>query len=435
MELNRVQSLLEEVHKRFYEAYDAREEGRKTSQKNTRRKEHGHVPYDVRTIIPDIRMNTLRDVHILFSSVIPLDTRPESTEIWRTAEAFGATCYTILNKRITHVVAAKRGTVKVDSARRQGGVKIVWLSWFTDSIALWHKQDETNYLMDPPPPPPPIPDDNDSAAVGTPTSPHQISSDPEPDADDWDDDGRAGPDKESEALSGGVSVSTGAGAGGKVDGGEGGSGGGGGGGRGTDEEGLDLDEMIWGDMNDEVDEAMNESDDDESVRTGGRSENASEDDWTDESNSVISSTTSTPRKSRKRLRSVTPSDGSAGNLSDSDVLRSPLAKRKKIAADRSGSSKLKEAFSAADVLPHGGTSGLGVTGVAVGVSVISEEDTKSEGNVTEGRSSKATTPRDGVGDEMDEDDGDDGDTDGETEGGELDEDDDFLARELGEDWG
>ena len=47
---------------------------------------------------------------------------------------------------------------------------------------------------------------------------------------------------------------------------------------------------------------------------------------------------------------MTPSDGSAGNLSDSDYLRSPLAKRKKIAADRSGSSKLKETFSAADVM-------------------------------------------------------------------------------------
>ena len=46
-------------------------------------------------------------VHILFSSVIPLDTRPESTDIWKTALAFGAQCYTELNNRITHVVAAK----------------------------------------------------------------------------------------------------------------------------------------------------------------------------------------------------------------------------------------------------------------------------------------------------------------------------------------
>lgn len=140
--------------------------------------------------------------------------------------------------------------------------------------------------MDPPPPPPPPTDDNDndSVAVGTPTSPHQISSDPEPDADDWDDDGRAGPDKEGlegagagTGLSGGVSMGIVRSEGEKGEGGDGKGG----------KEGLALDEMIWDDMNDEVEAAMNESDDDESVRTGGRSENVSEDDWTDESNSVI----------------------------------------------------------------------------------------------------------------------------------------------------
>lgn len=59
------------------------------------------------TIIPRIRTETLDGCHILFSSVIPLDTRPEATEIWKTAHAFGAKCYTELSPRITHVVAAK----------------------------------------------------------------------------------------------------------------------------------------------------------------------------------------------------------------------------------------------------------------------------------------------------------------------------------------
>lgn len=58
-------------------------------------------------IIPHMRSNTLKDTHILFSSVIPLDTRPESTEIWRVAHMFGAKCYTELSSIVTHVVAAK----------------------------------------------------------------------------------------------------------------------------------------------------------------------------------------------------------------------------------------------------------------------------------------------------------------------------------------
>jgi len=45
--------------------------------------------------------------HILFSSVIPLDTKPETTEIWKMAHMFGAKCSTELKSEITHVVSAK----------------------------------------------------------------------------------------------------------------------------------------------------------------------------------------------------------------------------------------------------------------------------------------------------------------------------------------
>lgn len=74
----------------------------------------------------------------------------------------------------------QHGTVKVDSARKRGGIKIVWLSWFTDSIALWHRQDETPYLLDEPTLVNPQPTTSPTTDL------HQISSDPEPDNDDWD---------------------------------------------------------------------------------------------------------------------------------------------------------------------------------------------------------------------------------------------------------
>ena len=61
----------------------------------------------VQIIIPGLRLRTFDGVHILFSSVIPLDTRPESTDIWNLAEAFGATCHTELSSEVTHLVAAK----------------------------------------------------------------------------------------------------------------------------------------------------------------------------------------------------------------------------------------------------------------------------------------------------------------------------------------
>ena len=129
--------LLDEVHKRFFDAYDRRPPD------SHHAKNHAHapgatlrlnrsadiydatvsppsraracpsailigsVPRDQQRIIPRMRMETFKGVHIVFSSVIPLDTRPETTEIWRMARAFGATCHTELSSKVTHVVAAK----------------------------------------------------------------------------------------------------------------------------------------------------------------------------------------------------------------------------------------------------------------------------------------------------------------------------------------
>jgi hypothetical protein len=132
-----------------------------------------------------MRKSTFAGVHIVFSSVIPLDAQPQKTDIWNTALAFGATCDTEISSRTTHLVAAKvskvlrhcvlcrayvfhqRGTAKVDAARRRGGIHIVWLNWFTDSIALWERQDEASYALEAlvvraPPPPSPVQDGGDA---------------------------------------------------------------------------------------------------------------------------------------------------------------------------------------------------------------------------------------------------------------------------------
>ncbi|KAI0274968.1 hypothetical protein BC834DRAFT_23573 [Gloeopeniophorella convolvens] len=184
-ELERVKRLLDAVHRRFFEAYDSRppEKGKKPKALNKARPSP-HVLYDARIIIPGLRLQTFDGVHILFSSVIPLDTKPKTTDVWNLAEAFGATCHTELSSEITHLVAAKRGTVKIDQARKRGTIKIVWLAWFTDSIARWERQDETPYLMDEPRAA--AASAPDTASSPAPPDAQQISSDPEPDADDWD---------------------------------------------------------------------------------------------------------------------------------------------------------------------------------------------------------------------------------------------------------
>jgi RNA polymerase II subunit A C-terminal domain phosphatase len=115
------------------------------------------------------------------------------------------------------------------------------LAWFTDSIALWRHQDETPYLLDDPP-----------AAVGPNSSPtmdyHQISSDP--DTDDWDD------ETDHAAV--------------------------------TDEpQSFEITQINWNDINDEVEAAMNESDDDDDDVRSEKSGNVSEDDWSEETSSVL----------------------------------------------------------------------------------------------------------------------------------------------------
>ncbi|KAG6854140.1 hypothetical protein C0991_010051 [Blastosporella zonata] len=355
-ELDRVSKILREVHDRFFDSYDT------FSARGTSPKRREKPPYDVTKIIPRIRTEVLEGVHLLFSSVIPLDTRPESTEIWKMAHMFGARCSTELKPDITHVVAAKRGTVKVDMARKRGGIKIVWLAWFTDSIATWQRQDETPYLLEEP------------HAVGPSgsspmTDSHQISSDPEPDADDWDE------EVIPEAKEPGS---------------------------------LELAAINWDDINNEVDAFLNESDDDDedtrSNASGMKSGFISEDEDAGSDMSV----TNTPRISRKRLRSVTPSDAGSVNGSgngDNSIVRSPLAKRKKLAADRTGYSRLKDSISAEDLAAQSKPVDGGKTGGLSGpgspfpkIAEMGEED---------------------VDDEDDEDD----------------DEDDFLARELEEEWG
>ncbi|KAH9486412.1 RNA polymerase II subunit A C-terminal domain phosphatase [Psilocybe cubensis] len=369
-ELERIGKLLNEVHTRFFTAYDTRR-----ANENAKAKAAAAKAYDVTRIIPRIRSEVFEGVHILFSSVIPLDTKPETTEIWRMAHMFGAQCSTELTSNITHVVAAKRGTVKVDMARRRGGIKIVWLAWFTDSIALWRRQDEKPYLLDDPPVVIP--------ASSPTTEYHQLSSDLDIDSDDWDQE----PPEMKETGP------------------------------------LHLEAINWDDINDEVEAAMNESDDEyDEYYAAFKSGNVSEDDTTDGGANNTSQTMTT----RKRFRSATPSDGGGGNdeylgtgsrkrmrsKTPSDAgsdYGSPLARRKKAAAGRTGYSKLKEGITADDI--EGGDA---VT-----------NDVNESGNGTALPDAQGSSPA--AYDE--EEDGEDDDEE------EEEEEDDFLARELEEEWG
>ena len=84
---------------------------------------------DVRVILPSIKNKILRGVKILFSGVIPLGMDPKAHDMWRHATLFGATCETELNDQVTHVIASKTGTAKVNNARKLPHVWIVKPEW------------------------------------------------------------------------------------------------------------------------------------------------------------------------------------------------------------------------------------------------------------------------------------------------------------------
>jgi RNA polymerase II subunit A-like phosphatase len=99
---------------------------------------------------------------------------------------------------------------------------------------------------------------------------------------------------------------------------------------------------------------------------------------------------------------------------------SPLAKRKKVAAERTGYSKLKEAISADDLRAGAGSASAGKQ------RSVDEEEEEEE------KSSPRSSPRTPASDDVMQEGGGNEDAEGDEDD---EDDDDFLARELEEEWG
>ncbi|KAH7334474.1 hypothetical protein B0J17DRAFT_618419 [Rhizoctonia solani] len=143
-ELDRIYSVLDEIHAHFYEAYD-----REWLNANPKPQKNGVRNFNVQRIIPAIKRQVLQGTHILFSSVIPMNVDPTLSEYWRQSEAFGARCHARLGPEITHVVAAKRGTEKVNQARARGTIAIVRPEWLHRVVTTWSHAPEEDFLLDP----------------------------------------------------------------------------------------------------------------------------------------------------------------------------------------------------------------------------------------------------------------------------------------------
>ncbi|KZS91631.1 hypothetical protein SISNIDRAFT_456546 [Sistotremastrum niveocremeum HHB9708] len=440
-ELDRVGRLLKEVHQRFFEAYDAAHSSSSgTGKKLKKGKGKERAEYDVKLIIPRMRMRTFAGLHLLFSSVIPLDQDPDKSEVWRIARAFGATCHSDLSHQVTHLVAAKPGTLKVDMARQRGTIDIVWFQWFTDSIALWTRVDELPYLLD-------GPRDRGYSGKAVDRDTKMTASDEKvviertltEQADLLDDIDVDRLEGEVEGID--IDVED-------VDVGAGGAEG-----DGVESELKSIAKDTWAGATDEVDAAMMESDSEMGSDDGNESD-------------IISSANSTPRwRGRKRPRSVSqsPSERASelnhgGTISASSSTSSLSTSDEGTGSPSKSSSKRKGARNGQSSLLHGspltkririvsrrGSSMLGkevITAPSTSGNQDEAEDDEDEDAIGDHEGKRRKGDDDDIGDEDGDveiaarSDDDEGDADSGDDG---DGDDDFLAKELEEgleeEWG
>ncbi|WAQ83139.1 hypothetical protein PtA15_3A506 [Puccinia triticina] len=125
-ELSRLQTILGDIHSGFY-SQDSIEEA------------------DARMVISAIKHDVLHGTHLAFSSLWPMEAVSQQQYAWKLAEQFGACCYTHLSPKVTHLVAAKLGTSKVNQALSRPNVAIVGPKWLYDAALLWTRPAEARY--------------------------------------------------------------------------------------------------------------------------------------------------------------------------------------------------------------------------------------------------------------------------------------------------
>ena len=96
-----LEDILKTVHKAYYDLYD-------------QSKSDSAVPApDLKTVIPYVKRKVLAGLVLVFSGVIPTQVALEKSKPFLLARSLGAVVRSSVDKRTTHLVAARLGTAKV----------------------------------------------------------------------------------------------------------------------------------------------------------------------------------------------------------------------------------------------------------------------------------------------------------------------------------
>ena len=134
-----LENVLQRIHTAFYKVYD--------QLKQTTPRDPGP---DLKSIIPYVRKKVLKGFNIVFSGMFPTNQPPEKSRAYCVATALGANIQPVLVARngdndtnaTTHMVAARVGTSKVNSAKKFPGVHIVNANWLWCCSERWEAVDE-----------------------------------------------------------------------------------------------------------------------------------------------------------------------------------------------------------------------------------------------------------------------------------------------------
>ncbi|KAL1634807.1 CTD phosphatase Fcp1 [Diplodia intermedia] len=156
-ELTHLEANLRSVHQRFYERYEMSRSGAQggrlaqlKGEKSPKKRpiDDLEIVPDVALIMPDMKRSALKGVSIVFSGVVPLGTNIQNSEYAVWAKSFGAKVSEVINRKTTHVVAARnRRTQKVRQAARHPQIKIVTVDWLKECFVKWQRASEAPHII------------------------------------------------------------------------------------------------------------------------------------------------------------------------------------------------------------------------------------------------------------------------------------------------
>lgn len=131
-----LEDILKNIHSEYYKEFDLIQNSDKCS----------GIP-DLKVVIPNVKKKVLKGCHLVFSGLVPSHVPLQQSRAYTVAVSLGAVVSPDISPGCTHLVAARPGTAKVNSSRRQKGITIVTPLWLWDCAERWEKLDEKMYTL------------------------------------------------------------------------------------------------------------------------------------------------------------------------------------------------------------------------------------------------------------------------------------------------